>query len=66
MLDAHRARKVRYLLGQGRQEAARQELDQLFHKPWFYSLLAHLPAGSLAYFIEVRRRLRSPVAVEKP
>jgi glycosyltransferase involved in cell wall biosynthesis len=57
-VDSRRLRKVRFLLGKGRREEARQELAQCFHPPWFIALLAYVPSGLLSLFAAVRRRLR--------
>jgi glycosyltransferase involved in cell wall biosynthesis len=57
-VDRHRLRKTRYLLGAGRREEAREELERLFDKPLSYSVLAALPGGLVSGAASVRRGLR--------
>ena len=56
VMDAHRARKVRFLLGRGRKREARQELALLFHAPpRSYRLLTYVPGRLMGLAAELRR-----------
>ena len=56
-MDAHRARKVRYLLGRGRPLEARREFARFFHAPprW-QRLLSYVPGGLTGFIAGLRRR----------
>ena len=57
VMDGHRARKVRYLLGRGRTREARQELAHFFSRPpRSQRLLSHVPGGLLGFAADLRRR----------
>jgi glycosyltransferase involved in cell wall biosynthesis len=58
VMDAHRARKVRFLLGQGRRREARDECGKFFGvPPRSYRVLTHVPGVLMGPVAGVRRRL---------
>lgn len=59
IMDAHRGRAVRYLLGRGRQREAREELAHFFHQPPSYRLLACVPGRLMGSVAGLRRSLHS-------
>lgn len=66
IVDAHRLRKARYLLGRGARQEARLELARFVRPPLFYRLLTYIPGsvvriavGAWRGFLHLRRTPRS-------
>ena len=59
VVDSHRCRKVRFLLGRGDRERARRELATCARRPWSLLLLTYAPAGMLRASARALRRMRS-------
>jgi glycosyltransferase involved in cell wall biosynthesis len=57
VMDAHRSRKVRYLLGRGRSWEARKELAQFFYAPpRSQRALSYVPGNLMSLVAGIRRR----------
>jgi hypothetical protein len=59
VMDAHRGRAVRYLLGRGRQREAREALTHFYRPPQSYRLLACVPGRLMGFAAGLRRSLHS-------